>query len=151
LHLWNASSNFARPNLSIEAAHAKAVDTGSIVFSVDGRTLMTRAGDDTVKRERELLCYGQNSEHQTVWDLRAFKKPLASRSELSFLYTNTNAVFSPDDKYVVTGASSATKGGSGRLVFMQKDNLEIVQDLSIQSTPVKVLWHSKINQVRSCA
>ena len=31
---------------------------------------------------------------------------------------------------------------------MRKDNLETVKDLEVDTTPVKVYWHSKINQVR---
>lgn len=31
---------------------------------------------------------------------------------------------------------------------MEKDNLEIVKTLAVDATPVKVVWHSKINQVR---
>ena len=50
IHMWQANSNLVRPNMSIEGAHAKGVETGSIVFSVDGRTVLTRGGDDTVKR-----------------------------------------------------------------------------------------------------
>jgi WD40 repeat protein len=49
LHLWNTNSNFARPDRTIEGAHMKSAETGSIVFSVDGRTILTRSGDDTVK------------------------------------------------------------------------------------------------------
>ncbi|KAJ3872123.1 hypothetical protein F5051DRAFT_445486 [Lentinula edodes] len=131
LHMWNTSSNFVRPNLSIENAHVKGTETGSLVFSVDGRTVLTRGGDDTVK----------------LWDLRAFKKPLGTRSELPTLYPNTNAIFSPDDKYVVTGAGASVKGGTGRLLFMRKDNLEIAKTLEVGATPVKVFWHSKINQI----
>ena len=51
LHMWNANSNFVRPNMTIENAHTKGTETGSLVFSVDGRTVLTRGGDDTVKRE----------------------------------------------------------------------------------------------------
>ena len=51
LHMWQANSNFVRPNMTIEGAHTKGTETGSIVFSVDGRTVLTRGGDDTVKRE----------------------------------------------------------------------------------------------------
>lgn len=49
-HVWKANSNFVRPDLTIEGAHTKGSETGSIVFSVDGRTMLTRGGDDTVKR-----------------------------------------------------------------------------------------------------
>ncbi|KIK71262.1 hypothetical protein GYMLUDRAFT_66468 [Collybiopsis luxurians FD-317 M1] len=131
LHMWNTNSNLVRPNLSIEGAHVKGTETGSLVFSVDGRTVLTRGGDDTVK----------------LWDLRAFKKPLCTREDLPVLYPKTNAIFSPDDKYVVTGAGATVKGGSGRLLFMRKDNLETVKTLEVGATPVKVFWHSKINQI----
>lgn len=32
-------------------------------------------------------------------------------------------------------------------MFLQKDNLETVKELEVDTTPVKVFWHSKINQV----
>lgn len=83
-----------------------------------------------------------------VWDLRAFKKPLAAHTGLTTLYPTTNAIFSPDDKYVVTGAGATTKGDKGRLIFLKKDGLEAVKELVVDTTPVKVIWHSKINQVR---
>ncbi|KAF7339671.1 hypothetical protein MSAN_02182100 [Mycena sanguinolenta] len=131
LHIWQTSSNFVRPNSSIEGAHVKGTETGSLVFSVDGRTVLTRGGDDTVK----------------LWDVRAFKKPLATRADLATLYPNTNAVFSPDDKYIITGAGASAKGGSGKLLFLDKNGLEVVKTLEVDATPVKVFWHSKINQI----
>ena len=64
------------------------------------------------------------------------------------LYPTTNAVFSPDEKHIVTGCGSIVKGGKGRLLFLRRDDLEVAQELEMDSTPVKVVWHSKINQVR---
>jgi len=55
LHMWQASSNFVRPNMTIEGAHTKGTEAGSVVFSVDGRTVLTRGGDDSVKRTYK--CY----------------------------------------------------------------------------------------------
>ena len=83
----------------------------------------------------------------SVWDLRSFKKPLVARSGLTTLYPHTNAIFSPDNKYVATGAGASAKGGKGHLLFLRKDTLETVKDLEVGTTPVKVFWHSKINQV----
>jgi WD40 repeat protein len=51
LHMWQTSSNFVRPNMTIENAHVKGTETGSLVFSVDRQTVLTRGGDDTVKRK----------------------------------------------------------------------------------------------------
>jgi hypothetical protein len=84
-----------------------------------------------------------------VWDIRLFKRPIATRSEVPMLYPSTNAIFSPDNKHVVTGAGGSEKGGSGALLFMRRDNLELVKQLDVGATPVVVLWHPKINQVRS--
>ncbi|KAF8640936.1 hypothetical protein AX17_000583 [Amanita inopinata Kibby_2008] len=131
LHLWQTNSNFVRPNLSIEGAHAKGSETGSMVFSIDGRTILTRGGDDTVK----------------LWDIRAFKKPLTTRTGLLTLYPNTNAVFSPDDKYIITGAGMSARDRVGRLVFLKKDGLDVVKELEVDATPVRVFWHPKINQI----
>lgn len=50
IHMWQANSNLVRPSMTIEGAHAKGAETASMVFSVDGRTVLTRGGDDTVKR-----------------------------------------------------------------------------------------------------
>ncbi|KAH8120239.1 hypothetical protein DFH11DRAFT_1500401, partial [Phellopilus nigrolimitatus] len=131
LHMWKANSNFVRPDMTIEGAHTKGTETGSMVFSVDGRTVLTRGGDDTVK----------------LWDLRSFRKPLATRSNIPTLYPTTNAVFSPDEKHIITGSGSTTKGGKGKLLFLRKGDLEPVRELEMDSTPVKVLWHPKINQI----
>ena len=84
-----------------------------------------------------------------VWDIRSFKRPTAARSEVPTLYPSTNAVFSPDNKYIVTGAGGSEKGGHGALLLMKRENLEVVKQLDVGATPVVVQWHPKINQVRS--
>lgn len=93
-----------------------------------------------------------------VWDIRSFRKPLAVRSNLSTPYPLTNAVFSADEKTILTSAGAETKGGRGRLIFLRRDaigeekvtepkQLEIVHTLEMAANPVKVCWHSRINQV----
>lgn len=84
-----------------------------------------------------------------VWDIRSIKRAVATRSEVPALYPSTNAIFSPDNKYVVTGAGGTEKGGYGELLFMSRENLDVVNQLDVGATPVVVQWHPKINQVRS--
>ncbi|KAG8710453.1 hypothetical protein FRC09_000135 [Ceratobasidium sp. 395] len=139
LHIWNTSSNFVRPNLSIEGAHVRGTETGSIVFAVDGHTMLTRGGDDTVK----------------LWDIRSFKKPVTTAVDVPTLYPGTGAIFSPDEKYVVTGAAAVPGRSPGRLLFMRRDGAEgeggLTPARSVvlgeKVSAVKVVWHSKINQV----
>jgi hypothetical protein len=73
LHIWQTSSNFVRPNMTIEGAHAKSTETGSLVFSVDGRTVLTRGGDDTVKCTSLTIscftCLLQQFEQYGIYDL----------------------------------------------------------------------------------
>jgi len=67
---------------------------------------------------------------------------------LTTLYPQTNAIFSPDEKYVLTGCGATVKGHRGKLVFFTRNTFESVQELDMESTVVKVVWHPKINQVR---
>lgn len=49
VHTWSTSSNFARPSSTVEKAHLKDTATSGIAFSHDGKSLVTRGGDDCVK------------------------------------------------------------------------------------------------------
>lgn len=55
MHVWNTSGNFVRPNHSIENAHTKGTTTSGLTFSLDNHTLVSRGGDDTVKRMLSLV------------------------------------------------------------------------------------------------
>ncbi len=50
-HLWSTTSNYVRPSLTKADAHVKYTETSGITFSRDGRQVVTRGGDDTVKRK----------------------------------------------------------------------------------------------------
>ena len=45
--------------MTIENAHMKGTETGSLVFSVDKQTVLTRGGDDTVKRKYSMDILSQ--------------------------------------------------------------------------------------------
>ena len=49
--MWKTNSNFARPDMTVENAHKKGIEISSVNFSVDGRTILTRGIDETVKSE----------------------------------------------------------------------------------------------------
>ncbi|PVG01931.1 transcription factor [Serendipita vermifera] len=134
IHLWSTTSNFVRPNMSVEGAHAQNTETGSVMLSIDGRTLLSRGGDDTVK----------------TWDIRSFKKPLYTAGGLTNLYPGMNAIWSPDEKYVVVGSGTPPKGGKaagGKLSFLKREGLTVADEIEMTSCIVKILWHSKINQI----
>ncbi|KAG9285405.1 hypothetical protein G9A89_010880 [Geosiphon pyriformis] len=132
LCLWPANGPFARPSHIIERAHSPYSETSSIVFSRNNWTLVSRGGDDTVK----------------VWDVRNFKSPVKFANELPTFNAETNAIFSPDERLIITGTAVKKGEGYGKLVMLERDTLEIVRTMSItKSSVIRVLWHSKINQI----
>jgi len=133
MHLWSSSSNFVRPNASCENAHAKGTETGSVQFDLSGDYIATRGGDGTVK----------------TWDIRQLKKNLYTASDLPAPYSNMNAIWSPDQKYLVTAVAGSVKDGkaTGRLVFLKREGLTIAHEVAYDSCAVNVQWHSKINQI----
>jgi hypothetical protein len=88
-----------------------------------------------------------------VWDSRAFKKPVYQRDDLPSLYPETNAAFSPDEKYVIAGRSAPSRDERGGLVILNREGLDIEQTVSCEPGVgvVRVLWHPKINQVHISA
>lgn len=53
---------------------------------------------------------------------------------LSFHYFRTDCVFSPDDKLIVTGISLRKTETEGKLVFLDRENLEIVQEMHVSES-----------------
>jgi WD40 repeat protein len=89
----------SRPSITIEEAHMSGSDIGSLQFSRDGSLLISRATDDTLK----------------LWDIRHISKPLFAQRDLSCFYAETNAIFSPDEQYILTGTSVKKEDGPGQL------------------------------------
>ena len=77
-----------------------------------------------------------------VWDARSFKSPVSIASNLSSLNPETNVIYSPDERFILTGTAGPKAGvvpgkevdvrgkRGGRIVVMKKENLEVVRELS---------------------
>jgi len=157
--------NTSRPSITIEDAHMSGSDIGSLEFSKDGRLLISRATDDTLK----------------LWDIRHISKPLFAQRDLTCFYAEANAIFSPDEQYVLTGTSVKKEDGPGQLKiyytqgapldlngnedkeeedshhYHKKDKKKkghrgrsfdeaYSLDVGLHSV-VKLLWHQRINQI----
>ena len=70
----------------------------SIEPSYDSKIIASRGGDDTLK----------------TWDFRNLKKCLASANNLYNRFQMTNCMFSPNDKYIVTGTSTKSDNDYGK-------------------------------------
>lgn len=87
--------------------------------SYDSKIIATRGGDHTVK----------------TWEIRNLKKPLAEAHDLPNRFQMTNLMFSPNDKYIITGTSTKVEERQdddfGRLVVLERESLKIIHEIKV--------------------
>ncbi|SZF05370.1 unnamed protein product [Blumeria hordei] len=129
LAMWSGNGPFTRPAAEIRKAHETGTWTGGIDISSDGRTIVTRGGDDLIK----------------LWDIRKFKVPFATASHPSTSdhYSMTNIKYSPNSSCIVTGSHS----GDLNIFNPGNLNVELVTPVTAGSPLISVAWHPKINQI----
>ena len=129
LVMWDGDGPFTRPAAEVREAHKRDTWTGGIDVSSDGRTVVTRGGDDTIK----------------LWDTRKLKVPIstAEHPSTSDVYPNSNIRFSPNSSSIITGSAS------GHLHILNPATLkpELVTPVTGGSPLVTVSWHDKLNQI----
>ena len=129
LVMWDGSGNYARPAGEIRGAHKADTWTGGLDISSDGRTVVTRGGDNTIK----------------LWDTRKFKQPISTVEHTSTtdLYPTTNIKFSPNSSNIITGAAD----GSLHILNPATLKPELVTPVTPGSPLINVQWHPKLNQI----
>lgn len=129
LVMWDGDGPYARPAAEIRDAHTNDTWTGGIDISADGRNVVTRGGDDSIK----------------LWDTRKFKVPVSvvKHASTSDQYANTDIKYSPNASAIVTGSAN------GHLHILNPATLkpELVTPVTDGSPLVTVLWHEKLNQI----
>jgi WD repeat-containing protein 70 len=130
INLWGYNTSLTRPTMTVDA-HVRQTETSGIVFSQDGNHVVSRGGDDTVK----------------LWDIRKFKAPLAQLNNLENNHAESNLIYSPNQKYILTG-ESCHPDQQGHLLILDSQTLSTVRKVPIgQSSVIRVHWNSKINQL----
>lgn len=129
LVMWGGDGPYTRPMAEIRDAHTKDTWAGGVAISRDGRTVVSRGGDNFIK----------------LWDTRKFKQPVSvvEHPSTSDQYPNTSIHFSPDSSYLVTGSAT------GHLHILNPATLkpELVTPVTPGSPLISVLWHEKLNQI----
>lgn len=129
LMMWSGNGPFHRPSGEIRDAHTRDTWTSGVDISSDGRLVITKGGDDTIK----------------LWDTRKFKQPVntVSHPSSSFRYPTSNIVFSPSSANVLTGSET------GHLHILNPATLrpELVTPVTPGSALITVQWHEKLNQI----
>ncbi|KAK3713929.1 hypothetical protein LTR37_008179 [Vermiconidia calcicola] len=129
LVMWSGEGPHARPAAEVRGAHTANTWTSGLDISADGRLVVTRGGDDTIK----------------LWDIRKFKQPvnIVSYASTSAQYPSTNIKFSPNSANILTGSET------GHLHILNPATLkpELVTPVTPGSPLTSVLWHPKLNQI----
>lgn len=129
LVMWGGEGPFTRPAAEIREAHKRDTWTGGIAISADGRTVVSRGGDDYIK----------------LWDTRKFKQPVSTvqHQSTSDQYSNTNICFSPDSSSIITGSIT------GHLHILNPATLKpnLITPVTSGSPLTTVLWHQALNQI----
>ncbi len=129
LVMWGGNGPFTRPAAEVREAHKRDTWTSGIAISADGRTVVSRGGDDFIK----------------LWDTRKFKQPVSTveHQSTSDQYPNTNICFSPDSSSIITGSIT------GALHILNPATLkpELVTPVTTGSPLTAVLWHQALNQI----
>ncbi|KAL3471272.1 26S protease regulatory subunit 4 [Aspergillus californicus] len=129
LMMWSGNGPYTRPSAEVRDAHTRDTWTSGIDVSSDGRLVITKGGDDTIK----------------LWDTRKFKKPITTvaHSSSSFRFPTSNIVFSPTSANIITGSET------GHLHILNPATLrpEMVTPVTPGSPLITVQWHEKLNQI----
>ena len=129
LLMWGGNGPFTRPSGEVRDAHARDTWTSGIDVSSDGRLIITRGGDDTIK----------------LWDTRKFKQPITTvaHPSTSERYPSSNILFSPTSANVITGSET------GHLHILNPATLkpELITPVTPGSPLITVLWHERLNQI----
>ncbi|XP_073812872.1 gastrulation defective protein 1 homolog [Musca autumnalis] len=132
IQMWDTRKMFVNTTHCLRGAHQKGSEITSIMFSYLGQQLATRCNDETMK----------------LWDIRSFKQPLNTWSNLYSRYDTTDCCFSPDDKILVTGESLAKGEKEANLHFYNTQTFEEIKRIPVtDSHIIKTLWHPKLNQL----
>lgn len=129
LLMWPGEGPFHRPSGEIKDAHKPDTWTSGIDVSHDGRLIVTRGGDDTIK----------------VWDARKFKAPVntVSHASTSQLYPTSNIIFAPNSSSILTGSTD----GSLHILNPATLRPELITPVTPGSTLITVQWHPKLDQI----
>ncbi|PSS00933.1 WD40-repeat-containing domain protein [Coniella lustricola] len=129
LVMYGGNGPHTRPSGEIREAHKPDTWTGGVDISSDGRMVVTRGGDNTVK----------------LWDTRKFKQPLVSveHPSTSDRFAMSNIKYAPNSTSIITGSAS------GHLHILNPGNLkpELVTPITPGVPLVVVDWHAKLNQI----
>eukprot|EP00730_Choanoeca_flexa_P018636 TRINITY_DN9073_c0_g1_i1.p1 TRINITY_DN9073_c0_g1~~TRINITY_DN9073_c0_g1_i1.p1 ORF type:complete len:636 (+),score=134.05 TRINITY_DN9073_c0_g1_i1:136-1908(+) len=130
IHLFRVSKTVIRHKTQMQEAH-EGGEVTCVAFARDSDRIVSRGTDGTVK----------------MWTASKLKSPTLVAKDLPCFYNCTDVVWSPDEKFILTG-TSGSDDFQGALVILRAKNLQPAYRVGVGCRGVlRVLWHLKINQI----
>ncbi len=82
-----------------------------------------------------------------LWDTRNIKKPVAVQEDLPLFHEEANCIYSPNERYIVTGTASRNNEGPGYCCVFDGKTLEEVGKLQMPTSCIRLVWPSKLEQL----
>ncbi|TKR81699.1 hypothetical protein L596_015530 [Steinernema carpocapsae] len=131
IHVWKDGNVFVNTAFQNRRAHTGPVT--SLQFSPDGKRLLSRSMDGTLK----------------IFALEKFKEPQFVVQNLPNEFAQTDCGFSPRGEVVFTATSDCNrKGDHGTLVFFDAVTFDKVYQIDYPDAAcIRVEWHPRMNQI----
>lgn len=131
IKVWTSTGSQTRTEITIKDAHVKGNPITSIELSCNNYNIISRSMDDTLK----------------LWDMRQPTKPVKVVGGLDIFHEETNCIYSPNEKYILTGTAERKDKDPGNVCVFDALTLEEVGRVEFASSCISLLWPSKMEQI----
>ena len=128
--LWDVNGEMCKPANVIENGHVSGSTITSTKISMNKINILTRSFDGTMKQ----------------WDIRSPKEPLHVAESLPSFHEEQNCIYSPNERYCLTGLSRG-KSGPSQINVYDKQTFELVKEIPTAAPAISLTWPTKINQL----
>ncbi|OQR79423.1 WD repeat-containing protein 70-like [Tropilaelaps mercedesae] len=131
IQIWDHRRSFVNTAQVCRDCHVKGSDITSVCYSYCGNHVLTRGLD----------------ERMVLLDSRSIKKPLHVFNGLSNMFSMTDAIFSPNDKFILTGTSLEKGGDVAQLKVFDAVTFAELESRKEAASIIRLQWHPKIDQL----
>lgn len=139
LQIFSLTTKLMRPLRQLHEAHAEGEAITACVYSRDNSRLVSRSCDGTLK------CWRTANMRSSP---AARPEPEHALGGLPCFYDSTDCIYSPDERWILTGTSAPKRGSDGAIVFVSATTFTVGARVAEPGAGViSLLWSLRLNQI----